>query len=341
MVGDIVAGNQRTTHWRSTYPINLYNITVNIGDYVHFGETMQRGDGSVLKIDYYPLLENLNAAKKQFRQTLPMLRCFESAFGRYPCSNDGFSVVETPYAGMEHQGAVAYGNGYRDGYRGEDYSGIGLGFDFILIHESAHEWWGNAVTAASPADFWMQEAFCTYAEMQYVACRFSASKALAYIQAKRRLVSNRAPMYGNSESGVDMYAKGALMLHSMSLMLPQRSDFIALLRSFIKAYTHTPVTTEALCTWFEQRIPGLKPEFFTQFLKHSEIPLLEMREAPGKPGQTEVRFTRCVAGFAMPIGWKGKRIGTFWVSTEWTLLPKNVQPNHLRSATLTSYFEFS
>ena len=212
------SGMRRTT-WRVSYPINTYNITLNIGDYRHFSDTLVRKDGSKLSLDYYPLRKNLSAAKRQFQQVRPMLDCYEDFFGRYPFQNDGFSVVEVPYAGMEHQGAIAYGNKYQDGYLGEDYSGIRIDFDFILIHETGHEWWGNSVTGINPIDSWHQEAFCTYAEYVYVKCRFGNRIAREYINEKKRFVENEYPILDGNNTGTDRYNKGALMLFTLEQLI--------------------------------------------------------------------------------------------------------------------------
>lgn len=273
LIADHIAGDIRQTTWLCTYPINLYNITVNIGDYVKQEAWMKRADGSRLKIEYYPLRANAKAAARQFKQTIPMLKCFEQHFGEYPCSRDGFSVVETPYPGMEHQGAIAYGNGYKDGYGGEDYSGVGIWFDFILIHETAHEWWGNSVTAATPQDFWMQEAFCTYAEMVYVRCRFGAKAAGKYISAKRRFIQNKAPMYGLAHD-IDCYAKGALMLHTLSRFYTNQEAWLKELGAFARSMKHKSINTEALVDWFLKRNPQIPAGFFNQYLKKPGPPLL-------------------------------------------------------------------
>src|SRR5690606_8708041 len=119
-----------------------------------------------LPITYYCLGGNEKVTKKQFRQIKPMLQCFEEKLGAYPFYEDGFKIVEAPYLGMEHQSAIAYGNLFQNGYLGKDVSGTGIGlkFDFILIHESGHEWFGNSITASDVAYTWIQEGFTTYTE---------------------------------------------------------------------------------------------------------------------------------------------------------------------------------
>ncbi len=308
LVHDWKTENNRTTTWQTTHPIDLYNITVNIADYAHFKEKLMRADGSELDISYYPLRVNLEKAKKQFKQTFQMLKCFENAFGNYPCSNDGFSVVETAYAGMEHQGAIAYGNGYVDGYNGEDYSGVGILFDFILIHESAHEWWGNSVTALNPEDFWMQEAFCTYAEMVYVNCRFGEQAALKYINGKKRLVGNNEPILGKDDSGIDMYAKGALMLHTLSAFAESPAKWEAILKDFALAMKFQKVSTERLINWFCANLKGVSPAFFYQYLTLDKPPILEYLVQKVDGGfNVKYRIVNAIKGFEMPIFWSNSK----------------------------------
>lgn len=301
LIADHIAGDIRQTTWLCTYPINLYNITVNIGDYVKQEAWMKRTNGSRLKIEYYPLRANAKAASRQFKQTIPMLKCFEQHFGEYPCSRDGFSVVETPYPGMEHQGAIAYGNGYKDGYGGEDYSGVGIWFDFILIHETAHEWWGNSITAATPHDFWMQEAFCTYAEMVYVRCRFGAKAAEKYISAKRRFIQNKSPMYGLAHD-IDCYAKGALMLHTLSRFYSSQELWLKDLGTFARSMRHTSIHTDDLVTWFLQRNPAIPAGFFNQYLKNPGPPVLSWSvTTEGRNMAVDYVVTNALDDFELPL----------------------------------------
>ena len=296
----------RTTTWEVTYPINVYNITINVGDYTHIEDSLERVDGTVLKLDYYPLIYNKDKAIKQFSQVKPMLTCYEKAFGNYPFERDGFSIVETPYDGMEHQGAIAYGNGYINGYRGVDYSAIGLPFDFILIHETAHEWFGNSVTGASPSDFWLQEAFCTYAEMAYVECLFGYEKALAYINAKKRLAQNKIAILSDSTHSIDMYAKGALMIHTLSQFSPSQDAWKKTMRSFVTDFYCKSIGTAELITWFCKHLPGLKPPFFYQYLNHPDIPVLEYAVVADKnKWKVRYRINNADPGFVLPLTWLG------------------------------------
>ncbi len=213
------ADSTTTFYWKVSYPINNYNVTLNIGDYVHFSDTSVADDGSKLPMDYYVLSYNLDKAKEHFRQAKPMMKCYEHYLGKYPFWRDGYALVETPYLGMEHQGAIAYGNKYLTGYSGFDYSRMGLDFDYIIIHETAHEWWGNSVSCYDLADMWIHEGFATYTESIYVECLYGTDTALKYINAKKNEISNKAPIQGiygvNQDGSGDMYSKGSLFLNTL------------------------------------------------------------------------------------------------------------------------------
>src|SRR5690606_37617017 len=196
--------------WQTKNPINNYNVTLNIGNYTHFSEKYQD-----LYLTYCVLAVNLEKAKQHFQQVKPMIDCCYEPLGSDPFVEDGFKLVETPYLGMEHQSAVAYGNQYVNGYLGQDISGTGIGlkFDFIIIHESAHEWFGNSITVSDIADMWVHEGFTTYAEAVYVECRWGKEAALEYLFGLRKIIQNNTPIIGdygvNDEGSGDMYAKGA------------------------------------------------------------------------------------------------------------------------------------
>jgi aminopeptidase N len=319
-MADKIKGKTRTTTWQTTLPINLYNITVNIADYAHYSEVLERPDGSKLAIDYYPLTYNLENAQRQFKYTKPMLTCFEKAFGIYPCSNDGFSVVETAYAGMEHQGAIAYGNGYKDGYSGEDYSMIGLPMDFILVHESAHEWWGNSVSARNARDFWLQEALCTYAEMFYVSCIFGEEKALDYIAAKQKMVLNQSSILSGGEgSGSDMYTKGALMFHTLSRFYSNTKVWDDLMYQLADEFRFKELSTEELAAWFVKQTEGLSTAFFYQYLDVASPPILEYsREQTDEGYWLKFRVKNALDQFVLPVRWtSGNETWTTKCTGQW------------------------
>ncbi|NQY21702.1 MAG: matrixin family metalloprotease, partial [Campylobacteraceae bacterium] len=175
--------------WFVSYPINNYDVSINIGDYVHFSDVYISGDDS-LDLSYYVLSYNEEKAKEHFQQVKPMMQCFENYFGKYPFWNDGYALVETPYLGMEHQSAIAYGNDYLAGYHGNTNFIAGLDFDYIIVHESGHEWWGNSITTNDIADMWVQEGFCTYSEVLYVECMYGYETKLKYVNNQRNRIKN-------------------------------------------------------------------------------------------------------------------------------------------------------
>jgi aminopeptidase N len=301
LISDTSFNNKRITTWETTYPINTYNITLNISKYGHWSDSLVR-ENSSLKLDFFPLKNNLEVSKRQFNQAKPMLKCFESAFGNYPYQEDGYSVVETDYAGMEHQSCIAYGNGYMNGYAGKDYSGMNLPFDFILIHESAHEWWGNSISAKEPSDFWLQEAFCTYAEMVYVDCVFGSENALKYINLKKALVKNEVAILSPENHDADMYSKGALMIHSLSNFLTTKEEWKVCLRNFYQNYAGKSITSNELFNWFSVNIPNCSPEFFIQYLSVQIPPVLSFKQlTEGDSTSIDLKIVNGIDNFKLPL----------------------------------------
>ena len=209
-----------TTHWGVVNPINNYGVNINIAAYEHYSEVFYGLNGP-LSVDYYVLPENLEAARKQFAEVPRTLEAFEYWFGAYPFYEDGFKIVEVPYLGMEHQSSVTYGNGYANGYRGRDLSGSGWGmeFDFIIVHEVAHEWFANSLTNEDVADMWIHESFTNYAESLFLEYHFGWQAAQEYVRGLRFAVSHDRPVipdYGVNERGSgDMYYRGSNFLHTL------------------------------------------------------------------------------------------------------------------------------
>ena len=295
----------QTFHWHVSYPINNYNVTFNIGQYVHWHDVYTAEDGDTLSLDYYVKPENLDKSKKQFRQVKPMLSCYERYLGKYPFWNDGFALVETPYLGMEHQGAIAYGNKYMPGYMGWDRSGSNLPFDYIIIHETGHEWWGNSVSCSDLADMWIHEGFCTYTEAIYVECMHGEKTAQGYVNALKRDVSNRQPIIGtygiNREGHGDMYVKGMLFLNSLRHTI----DDDTLWWSTIKyvsdtAFKITSVDYDQLVQVFERKTGQVLRPIFEQFVKHAGLPVLEYELCGRKKDKIKYRWKSPVTEFNMP-----------------------------------------
>jgi aminopeptidase N len=309
-------GDGTTTYeWFVSSPINGYDIAVNAGSYAHFSDTYT-GEAGALSLDFYPLAIHQDTARVQFQQVRPMLQCFEKWFGPYPWYADGFKLVETPHLGMEHQSAVAYGNKYKNGYLGHDLShtGIGLQWDYIIIHESGHEWWGNNITAKDPADMWVHESFTTYAEAIYVECQQGKDAAGRYMQGARVDISNDSPIVGpfgvNREGSGDMYYKGANMIHTIRQLVGDDEKWRGILRGLQKTFWHQTVTGMQVRDYMSAQSGVKLDKVFEQYLTTTKIPVLQYKLA----GQTlSYRWSNVVPGFDMPV-----RIATS--ANDWTVV---------------------
>ena len=310
--------------WKVINPINNYNVVLNIGNYVHFEDTFQD-----LDLDYYVLPYNLEEAQKQFEEVKPMMECFYEKFGEYPFVEDGFKLVETPYLGMEHQSAVAYGNQYENGYLGTDLSGTGIGlrFDFIIIHESGHEWFGNSITARDIADMWIHEGFTAYSEAVYIECRWGKEDALAYLKGTRNKIGNSTSIIGdygvNSEGSGDMYYKGANLLNTLRSIYNDDELWWKTLKNYTETYKHQIITTETTENFFDNATEvDLKP-VFDQYLRDSKLPALQFKKVGTK---VYYRWQAVSEDFNMPVDIfvKGKEM-RIYPTNKWKPLPEMVQ----------------
>ncbi len=293
----------RTFDWFVANPINNYGVNMNVAFYAHFGDTLH-GENGVLDLDYFVLSYNVDRAKKQFEQVKPMLRAFEYWFGPYPFYEDGFKLVEVPYLGMEHQSSVTYGNEYMNGYLGNDLSGTGWGlkFDYIIIHESGHEWFANNITYKDIADMWVHEGFTYYSECLFVEYHYGKEAGADYIIGSRRGISNRAPIIGhyevNSSGSGDMYNKGGNLLHTIRQIFNDDEKWRQTLRGLNKDFYHSIVTTQQVEAYISEQAGRDLDKVFDQYLRDIRIPVLEYRS--DKKG-LKYRWANCVAGFDMPM----------------------------------------
>ncbi|MGB9592216.1 MAG: M1 family metallopeptidase, partial [Candidatus Kryptoniota bacterium] len=325
-------------NWFISYPINNYNVTVNVGKYAHFADTYTSRDGSKLTLDYYVLPENLQKAKKQFREVKTMLSCFEKYFGKYPFYRDGYKLIESSHNGMEHQTAVAYGNHYLMGYEGRATSSVGLKFDFIIIHESAHEWWGNSVTAKDIADMWIHESFGSYAEALYVECNWGHEAALEYINAKKQNVKNDKPIIGpynvNKEGSPDMYDKGQLVLNTLRDVINNDTLWFSILRGIQREFAYKTVDADDIINYINQKTGVNYNYFFEQYLRYPEIPeLIAIVTQKGDTSSLRFKWNANVKDFKMPVKVTTSK-GHFefiYPTTNWqTILLKNLDPKDFR-----------
>jgi aminopeptidase N len=292
-------------NWRVHYPINSYDVALNIGAYQHFADSYHG-----LTMDFYALPEDLDKAKLQFAQARGMLDAFTHYLGPYPFPRDGYKLIQVPYAGMEHQSAVAYGNHFANGYLDRDWTGVGISprFDFIIIHESGHEWFGNSVSAVDPADMWIHEAWTTYLESLYVEFHYGHADALRYLGGLVPKVRNRTPIV--TEPGVDrdppgdQYFKGALMIATLRSVVDDDTRWFRLLRAFYQHFAYRTTDTAAVIAWWSASLHRDLTPFFNQYLRRSEIPALELNfdEAAGT---VMYKWQAEEPGFAMPV-----RVGT-------------------------------
>ncbi|WP_448547592.1 M1 family metallopeptidase [Thalassotalea fusca] len=293
----------KTYHWRVINPINNYGVNINIGDYVHFGETYA-GENGVLDMDYYVLSYNLDKAKEQFKDAKRTIEAFEYWFGPYPFYQDSFKLVEAPYLGMEHQSSVTYGNGYQNGYLGRDRSrtGHGMLFDFIIIHETGHEWFANNITNVDIADMWIHESFTNYSESLFLEYHYDKEKAFAYVRGSRANVQNKKPIVGqynvHREGSGDMYDKGSNMLHTIRQIIDDDKKWRDILRGLNKTFYHQTTTGAAVEAYMIEQSGKSLEKIFDQYLRDVRIPALEYFVN----GDTlMVRWANTIENFDMPM----------------------------------------
>ena len=293
----------KTYTWVVTNPINNYGININIGDYVSFSEKY-KGEKGILDLNYYVLKDNLAKAKEQFKDVPRMLKAFEHWFGPYPFYEDSYKLVEAPYLGMEHQSSVTYGNGYKNGYRGRDLSGTGWGlkFDFIIIHESGHEWFANNITYKDIADMWIHESFTNYSESLFVEYYYGKEAGDEYVRGIRKNIENDKPIIGhydvNNEGSSDMYYKGANMLHTIRQIVNNDEKWRVILRGLNSTFYHQTVTTKQIEDYMTSQTGVELSTVFNQYLRDVRIPTLEYFSQNNTLGY---RWTNCVEGFKMPV----------------------------------------
>ncbi|MEP5528693.1 M1 family metallopeptidase [Nonlabens ulvanivorans] len=295
--------NTTTYHWFVKNPINNYGVNINIGDYVNFNEVYQ-GEKGDLDMNYFVLRDNLEKAQEQFKDATRMMEAFEHWFGPYPFYEDSFKLVEVPYLGMEHQSSVTYGNRFRNGYLGRDLSGTGWGmkFDFIIIHESGHEWFANNITNKDIADMWIHESFTAYSESLFLDFHYGTTAANEYVIGTRRSIRNDRPLIGeydvNHEGSGDMYYKGANMIHTLRMLVNDKDQWRKILRDMNKVFYHSTVSTQDIEDFLSQSIGQDLEGFFNQYLRNTKIPKLVLKK---KKNKLSYHWENIVDNFELPI----------------------------------------
>jgi len=305
--------------WEVKNPINNYNIIPYIGKYVNWHEDFD-GEKGKLDCDYWVLDYNLERAKEQFKQVPRMLKAFEHWFGPYPFYEDGYKLVDAPHLGMEHQSAIAYGNKYANGYLGRDLSasGWGLKWDFIIVHESGHEWFANNITTKDIADMWVHEGFTNYSETLFTDYHFGKEAGNDYCIGTRKLIQNDKPIIGpygvNQEGSGDMYYKGGNMLHTIRQVINDDEKFRQILRGLNKDFYHQTVTTRGIENYMSKTSGIDLSKIFDQYLRTTMIPVLEYKITGNK---LSFRWSNCVAGFNLPVRLANVKDEWLKPATEW------------------------
>lgn len=296
-------GDKKSWLWEVKSPINDYSIIPSIGKYVNFKDTFD-GEKGKLDLDYWVLDYNLDKAKKQFEQVKPMMKAFEHWFGPYPFYEDSYKLVESPHLGMEHQSNVAYGNKYQNGYLGRDLSGTGIGlkWDYIIIHETGHEWFANNITAKDQADMWIHESFTTYSETLFVDYVFGKADGNKYLQGLRGNIQNDKPIIGTygirNEGSGDMYPKGANMIHTIRQVINNDEKFRQILRGLNKDFYHQTVAASQIQNYFSEKSGIDLKSIFDQYLTTIKIPTLEYKQ---NGNQLTYKWTNVVPNLKLPI----------------------------------------
>ena len=297
------AGKTKTYHWKVVNPINNYGVNANIGNYVNWSETYA-GLGGKLDVNYWVLAHQKEAAMQTFKEVSRMLKAFEHWFGKYPFYEDGYKLVTVSYPGMEHQSSVTYGNYFRNGYRDRDvsFTGIGYKFDFIIVHESGHEWFGNNISMRDAADMWIHEGFTNYSENLFVEYWFGKKAGEDYVIGSRKNIQNDSPIIGtygsNREGSGDMYYKSGNVLHTIRQLVNDDEKWRLILVGLNTDFWHQTVTTQQVESYVSQKSGIDLSKVFDQYLRTTKIPLLQYKIEGDK---VSYKYDRVVDGFAMPL----------------------------------------
>lgn len=318
MVEDVIYAEYRETTWKTTLPINNYNVTLNIADYDQISTTYKRENGEELRLDYYVLAYNKQKAEKHFEVVEPMMKIFENAFGAYPFSKDGYALVETPYLGMEHQSAIAYGNQYKKGYLGRYPKH--MDFDFIVIHETGHEWWGNSVSMNDRADMWIHESFCTYSEAIFAEQYYGYEDMLDYLEYQKNFISNASPVQGiphqhKSGHGTDIYYKGSWVLHTLRNLVQDDELWFGMIKDLALNYRIKNTDGVDVKAFMATYLKRDLDDFFSLYFDSVHLPEVEYKE---DKGGVKVRLAKKY-GFNLPLEWEGK---SYSISHKWTKIKK-------------------
>lgn len=295
--------DKKTYVWEVVNPINNYGVNINVGNYINISSTYEGLKGA-LDVDFWVLKQNKEKAEKQFQDAFRTLEALEHWFGPYPFYEDSYKLVEVPYLGMEHQSSVTYGNGFQNGYRGTDLSdtGWGLKWDFIIIHESGHEWFANNITYTDAADMWIHEGFTSYSESLFTEYFYGKDAGAEYSRGLRKRIQNQAPVIGdydvNNEGSGDMYYKGHNMLHTIRQIIADDQKWREILVGLNKDFYHQTVSSRQVEEYISAKAEVDLARVFDQYLRDIRVPVLEYFI---KENQLHYRWTNVVQDFEMPL----------------------------------------
>jgi aminopeptidase N len=330
------AGNGLTTWtWAVVNPINSYDIIPYIGKYVNWSEQYKGLKGD-LDCNFWVLDYNLEKATPQFKQVDTMLDAFEYWLGPYPFYEDGYKLVEAPHLGMEHQSNVAYGNRFENGYLGRDLSGTGWGlkWDFIIVHESGHEWFGNSITDKDAADMWIHEGFTNYSETLFTTYMYGEEAGNDYVIGTRKNITNESTIIGtydvNKEGSGDMYYKGGNMLHMIRQIMGD-SAYRGMLHGLTGTFYHQTVTTQQIETFMSQYAHKDFSTIFDQYLRTTQVPILTYQT---NGDLISYRWSNCVKGFNMPVKVYVGGLPEQWIypTEDWQTMPAGTGGQLIRSS---------
>lgn len=310
--------------WEVKNPINNYGVNITIGDYVHFSE-VYAGEKGPLDMDYWVLKDNLEKAKIQFKDVARMMKAFEHWFGPYPFYEDSYKLVEVPYLGMEHQSAISYGNKYGNGYLGSDLSGSGWGkkFDYIIIHESGHEWFANNITAKDNADLYIHESFTTYSEALFVEYFYGKTAGFEYVRGLRSGIENSSPLIGNYDvndpNNSDIYSKGSNVLHTLRQLVGDDDKWREILRGLNKQFYHQTVSSQDIESYIESSSGLTLDAFFDQYLRDARMPIFQYKIEGNNQKKLSFRWSECIDGFDMRLKIKySDKVIYVYPTTKWS-----------------------
>ncbi len=310
--------------WEVKNPINNYGVNITIGDYVHFSE-VYAGEKGPLDMDYWVLKDNLEKAKIQFKDATRMMKAFEHWFGPYPFYEDSYKLVEVPYLGMEHQSAISYGNKYGNGYLGSDLSGTGWGekFDYIIIHESGHEWFANNITAKDNADLYIHESFTTYSEALFVEYFYGKTAGFEYVRGLRPGIANNSPLIGNYDvndpNNSDIYSKGSNVLHTLRQLVGDDDKWREILRGLNKQFYHQTVSSQDIESYIASSSGLTLDAFFDQYLRDARMPIFQYKIEGGNQKKLSFRWSECIDNFDMRLKIKyNDKVIYVYPTTKWS-----------------------